>query len=87
VTELRPASTTTCRCRMARRFPREAFAEFTRIDVVFKPDRHMSLEYNIRIRDLRGIMHRLLLTAETAKPGELQMFMPQDFSINVSTMP
>src|SRR5262249_16049731 len=61
--------------------PREAFAEFTRIDLVFKPDRHMILEYNIRIRDIRGIMHSLLLAAETEKPGELQMFMPTDFGI------
>jgi hypothetical protein len=67
--------------------PREAFAGFTRIDLVFKPDREMILEYNIRIRDNRGIMHRLLLTAETEKPDELQVFDPADFAVNVSTMP
>lgn len=56
--------------------PREAFAEMTRIDLVFKPSTHMVLEYNVRVRDLRGIMHELLLTAVTEKPGELQKFMP-----------
>jgi hypothetical protein len=67
--------------------PREAFAGFTRIDLVFKPDRPMTLEYNIRIRDNRGIMHRLLLTAETEKPDELQVFSPADFAVDVSTTP
>jgi hypothetical protein len=67
--------------------PREAFAGFTRIDLVFRPDRPMILEYNIRIRDNRDIMHRLLLTAETEKPDELQVFMPADFAVNVSTTP
>jgi hypothetical protein len=54
--------------------PREAFAELTRIDLVFKPTTHMVLDYNVRIRDLRGIMHDLLLTAVTDKPGELESF-------------
>jgi hypothetical protein len=65
--------------------PREAFAELTRIDVVFKPDRHMVLEYNIRVRDLRGIMHSLLLAAVTEKPGELQTFAPAEFNVDVTT--
>ncbi len=56
--------------------PRDAFAEITRIDLVFKPTTHMTLQYNIRIRDLRGIMHDLLLTAVTDAPGELQAFKP-----------
>jgi len=65
--------------------PREAFAGLTRIDIVFKPDRQMTMEYNIRIRDQRGILHKLLLTAETEKPGELQTFTPADFTVDVST--
>ena len=65
--------------------PREAFAGLTRIDIVLKPDRQMTMEYNIRIRDLRGILHNLLLTAETEKPGELQTFAPADFTVDVST--
>jgi len=56
--------------------PRDAFAEMTRIDLVFKPTTHMTLQYDIRVRDVRGIMHDLLLTAATEKPGELQTFMP-----------
>jgi len=56
--------------------PRDAFALMTRIDLVFKPNTHMTLEFNVRVRDLRGIMHPLLLTAVTQKPGELQQFMP-----------
>jgi hypothetical protein len=65
--------------------PREAFAGFTRIDIVFKPNTHMALDYSIRIRDIRGIMHDLLLTAETEKPGELQTFDPMDFTVTVAT--
>jgi hypothetical protein len=60
--------------------PREAFAEITRIDLVFKPTTHMVLEYDVRVRDLRGIMHSLLLTAVTDKPGELQTFMPMVYN-------
>lgn len=60
--------------------PREAFAGFTRIDLVFKPSGHMTLEFNVRVRDLRGIMHPLLLTAVAQKPGELQTFMPMVYN-------
>lgn len=87
MTELRPGIENYMQEPAGPAIPREAFAGFTRIDVVFKPDRQMTLEYNIRIRDLRGIMHELLLTAETEKPAELQTFTPMDFSVNVSTMP
>lgn len=53
--------------------PREAFAYLTRIDVVFKPTTHMTLTYNVRVRDLRGILDDLLLSA---KPAELATFDP-----------
>jgi hypothetical protein len=53
--------------------PREAFAYMTRIDLVFKPTTHMTLTYNVRVRDLRGIMDDLLLSA---KPAELATFTP-----------
>lgn len=72
---------------MGAAIPRAAFAEFTRIDMVFMPNTHMVLEYNIRIRDLRGIMHPLLLTAQTDKPGELQMFAPQVFNVALPAPP
>jgi hypothetical protein len=65
--------------------PREAFAGLIRIDLVFRPTTHMTLEFNVRIRDQRGIMHDLLLTAVTEKPDELQPFMPAVF--NVGTAP
>lgn len=57
--------------------PRAAFAEMIRYDLVFKPDRHMVLEYAIRVRDVRGIMDDLLLSAP---PAELTPFMPPDYS-------
>lgn len=66
--------------------PREAFASLTRIDLVFKPDKHMTLEYNVRVRDIRGIMHSLLLTAETDKPDELQPFDPAVYNVPASMM-
>ena len=64
--------------------PREAFAEMVRIDLVFKPDRHMTLDFNVRVRDLRGIMHDLLLSA---KPAELQMFNPMPYAPMVAPAP
>ena len=67
--------------------PREAFAYMTRIDLVFKPSTHMTLEYDVRVRDLRGIMHDLLLTAVTEKPGELQTFMPVTYNPTPATAP
>jgi len=56
--------------------PRAAFAQLTRVDLVFKPDRHMTLSFNVRVRDLRGIMDDMLLAA---KPAELQKFDPMAY--------
>jgi hypothetical protein len=64
--------------------PREAFAEMIRIDLVFKPDHHMKLDFNVRVRDLRGILHDLLLTAN---PAELQMFDPMAYAPTVGVAP
>lgn len=61
-------------------YPREAFAQITRIDLVFKPDRHMRLEYTVRVRDIRGIMHELLDAAATEAPDELAVFMPMVYT-------
>jgi hypothetical protein len=61
--------------------PREAFRQIIRVDLVFKPDRHMTLDYAIRVRDTRGIMHELLDAAVTERPDELTMFMPMDFEV------
>jgi hypothetical protein len=63
---------------------REAFAEMVRIDLVFKPDRHMKLDFNVRVRDLRGIMHDMLLAA---KPAELQMFDPMPYAPMIGAAP
>jgi hypothetical protein len=64
--------------------PREAFASIVRIDLVFRPDRHMVLNFNVRVRDVRGIMHDMLLAA---KPAELQMFAPMAYAPMVGTAP
>jgi hypothetical protein len=59
-------------------YPRAAWAQIVRVDLVFKPDRHMRLEYDLRVRDKRGIVHDLADGAFTDPDaiGELQMFNP-----------
>src|SRR5262249_11329640 len=64
--------------------PREAFAEMIRIDLVFMPDRHMTLDFNVRVRDLRGILDPLLLDAKTS---ELQMFDPMAYTVMFAPAP
>ena len=49
----------------------------TELDLVFKPDHHMVLEFAVRVRDIRGIMDDLLLSAP---PGELTQFMPMAYA-------
>ena len=61
--------------------PREAFRQMIRVDLVFRSDRQMRLNYTIRVRDTRDIMHPLLDTAFTEVPGELTMFAPADFAV------
>ncbi len=66
------------------KFPREAFAQLLRVDLVFKPDRPMVLEYTVRVRDVRGeIVHELALAAFTdpVGMGELQPFTPAQFAV------
>jgi len=65
-------------------FPRETFAQMLRIDLVFKPDRPMVLEYTVRVRDVRGeLVHDLAMAAFTdpVGMGELQPFMPAPFEV------
>lgn len=64
--------------------PREAFRQLIRVDLVFKPDRPMTLDYTIRVRDTRGIMHELLDAALTEAPDELTMFAPEDFMVSLT---
>jgi len=53
--------------------PIEIFAQFVQLDVTFTADRHMVLEYAIRIRDPEGLLHDELLDAP---PEELYVFTP-----------
>ena len=53
--------------------PRAAFAEIIRVDLVFKPASHMVMDYTVRVRDHRGILHDMGLSAPQ---GEIVMFMP-----------
>jgi hypothetical protein len=66
-------------------FPRAAIPALLEIDLLFKPDRHMVLDYTVRVRDIRGEMmpDKLLAAPMTA----LEPFMPADFSIMVGTAP
>lgn len=61
--------------------PREAFRQIIRVDLVFKPDRPMVMEYTIRVRDTRGLLHDLLDAALVEAPDELTTFMPADFAV------
>jgi hypothetical protein len=53
--------------------PREAFAGMVRFDFVFLASTTMTLNYTIRVRDHRDILHRELMSAPT---GELTVFNP-----------
>jgi hypothetical protein len=47
------------------------------LDVIFEADQHMVLEYDVRVRDHRGILHKDLLFAPI---DELTAFTPTDFT-------
>jgi hypothetical protein len=57
--------------------PVEAFAGMVRYDVTFTASTHMVMEYLIRVRDDRGILHEELLAAP---PEELTVFNPAEFT-------
>jgi hypothetical protein len=57
--------------------PAALFAGMIRFDLVFAADRHMVLEYAVRVRDHRGLLADALLAAD---PGELTGFAPVDFT-------
>lgn len=59
--------------------PREAFASIIRVDLVFAPDRHMTLTYNVRVRDVRGDMLPDKLLA--APDSERTAFAPQPYAV------
>lgn len=56
--------------------PREAFGHLVQYDVSLEADRHMVLEFTIRVRDRRGILHDMLLEAPA---GEATAFAPVEF--------
>ena len=58
--------------------PSEAFASLVRIDMTLIADRHMVLEYSVRVRDQRdpGLLHEELFAAP---PEELQPLAPAEF--------
>jgi hypothetical protein len=58
--------------------PREAFANIIRIDLVFQPSAHMTLTYDVRVRDVRGGMINDELF--TAPVDEVTQFAPMDFA-------
>lgn len=43
--------------------PREAVAQAIRMDISFESNVHAMLSYNVRVRDLRGILHKYLMAA------------------------
>ncbi len=57
--------------------PREAMAQMVRIDLVFKPNRHMVLSYDVRVRDSRGLLADKLLATD---PGKLATFAPATYA-------
>ena len=66
-------------------FPREAIPAMLELDIVFKPDRHMKLEYTVRVRDVRGdLLPDKLMAADMA---DLQPFMPADYAITATATP
>jgi hypothetical protein len=61
---------------MGPEIPRKAFAEMIRIDLVFHPSSHMELEFNVRVRDHRGIVNDMGEQAFMSDPNNVVMFMP-----------
>jgi hypothetical protein len=57
--------------------PKAAWAQIVRVDMAFTADQHMVMEYDVRVRDHRGLLHKDLLDAPA---GELQAFMPADYA-------
>lgn len=57
--------------------PIEAFGHLVQIEMTFQADRHMVLEYTVRVRDPDELLHDELLAAD---PAELMVFMPAAFA-------
>jgi hypothetical protein len=61
--------------------PAEAYAGLVQFEVILTANRHMVLEYSVRVRDQRGILHPALLDAD---PAEIVAFAPIPFGPVVS---
>jgi hypothetical protein len=57
--------------------PRAAFAGIIQVDLVFSPDHHMVMDYTVRVRDHRGIIHDMGLQAP---PSQIVQFMPMTYA-------
>lgn len=57
--------------------PQRAFAHLIQYDVSLQSNRHMVLEFTLRVRDERDLLHDFLLDANQ---GELTGFMPIEFA-------
>ncbi|HTR52914.1 MAG TPA: hypothetical protein VMJ10_19500 [Kofleriaceae bacterium] len=64
--------------------PRAAFAEMIRVDLVFHPTSHMTLDFNVRVRDHRGIVNDLGMAAFTQEPTDVTMFMPVEYAMGTA---
>jgi hypothetical protein len=60
-------------------YPREAFAQMIRFDIVFTPDRPMVLDFAVRVRDVRGILHEMLDAAFDGGMLEAELQYPSTF--------
>jgi hypothetical protein len=63
--------------------PQAAYAQLVRFDLSFTADQHMVMEYSVRVRDHRGLLHPMLLQAPA---GELQTFSPATYTPQVPLM-
>lgn len=56
--------------------PELAFGHMVQYDIIFEANRHMVMEFVIRVRDQRALLHDMLLDAPR---GELTTFAPAEF--------
>jgi len=56
--------------------PRIAWRQLVRVDIVFRPDRHMQLEFNLRVREQVEVIHEKGLNAPG---GEIVIYDPPDY--------
>lgn len=57
--------------------PRVAFRQLVRVDIVFRPDRHMRLDFTLRVREHKNVVHEMGLNAPD---GEIMIYDPPDYT-------